>query len=483
MNTRTRITTPETSRTAARSRRGTILIWVAALMIVLLGFTALAVDVGHLYAVQADLQLAADSAALAGAEGLTVGTSSARARAIQYAAKNDANGQPVSISDSNVEFGLWNSTSHTFTPVSGNGGTYPDAVRVTAALNEASGNSVSLHFAKALGIADADVAASAIAYYGARDIVIVLDYSASMNDDTSLGHIDEIGSTAMYNNIYQMWLDLGAPTYGNMQFNPVYISSNSISTVKSQLGLNNVAYPFPSGSWNDYIDYVMTDNTVKNAGYQKKYGYLTFIDYLQTEQPKYSQTPVLWRASAQPVTAVKNAVTVLLDYLRQVQTKDRVALVSYTAADGTAKIESSLTNDFTVIQTKCNQMQAGHYDEYTNIGAGILKARQELNNNGREGTFKFIVLLTDGIANRPTNASVAKNYTLQQANAAKADGYPILTISLGAEADVNLMQQVANITGGVHFNVPGGQSVSAYTEDLMDVFSQVAAHRPLKLVR
>src|SRR5690606_31314636 len=116
-------------------------------------------------------------------------------------------------------------------------------------------------------------------------------------------------------------------------------------------------------------------------------------------------------------------------------------------------------------------------------GAGILKARQELNNNGREGTFKFIVLLTDGIANRPTNASVAKNYTLQQANAAKADGYPILTISLGAEADVNLMQQVANITGGVHFNVPGGQSVSAYTEDLMDVFSQVAAHRPLKLVR
>jgi len=472
---------PQARRPAGR-RRGSVLVWVTILMMVILGFTALAVDVGHIYVVQADLQLAADSAALAGAESLTKGQPAAQQRAIEFAAKNNANGGPVNIASSDVELGLWNSVSQTFTPLSANSTFGPDAVRVTARLNESSGNSVGLHFARALGLTNTNVAATSIAWYRSRDIVLVLDFSASMNDDSEFVNVDDIGASALYSNLYQMYIDLGMPTYGNMQFDPVYISSNNVTTVRNTLGLSSVPYPYPSGSWNDYIDYVMNDDDVEDAGYRKRYGYMTLIEYWLAERPAYSQTPDLWKASAQPVTAVKNAVTLFVQYISQVETNDKLGLVSYTYSDSTAVIESGLTSNFSTITGIANQRQAGHYDQYTNIGAGILKARQELQNNGRPGSFKMIVLLTDGVANRPSNTTAAKAYTLQQAQAAADAGYTILSISLGAGADQDLMQDVADITGGVHFNVPGGSTVAAYTAQLNDVFRQVAAHRPLKLV-
>lgn len=43
---------------------------VAILLVVLLGCAAFAIDIGHLYVARAELQRAADSAALAGASGL-----------------------------------------------------------------------------------------------------------------------------------------------------------------------------------------------------------------------------------------------------------------------------------------------------------------------------------------------------------------------------------------------------------------------------
>ena len=61
--------------------------------------------------------------------------------------------------------------------------------------------------------------------------------------------------------------------------------------------------------------------------------------------------------------------------------------------------------------------------------------------------------------------------------------YPIVTISLGNAADTDLMQQIADMTGGVHFNVPGGGTVTDYRDNLMQVFRQIADDRPLVLVK
>ncbi len=72
---------------------------------------------------------------------------------------------------------------------------------------------------------------------------------------------------------------------------------------------------------------------------------------------------------------------------------------------------------------------------------------------------------------------------LSEAYAAAALKFPIITISLGAGADVSLMNQVADITESRTFNVPGGQSASAYRTGLFQVFREIADHRPLKLVQ
>jgi Mg-chelatase subunit ChlD len=98
------------------------------------------------------------------------------------------------------------------------------------------------------------------------------------------------------------------------------------------------------------------------------------------------------------------------------------------------------------------------------------------------GAYKVIVLMTDGKANMPSGRN-PETYALQQAQLAADAGIKILTISLGADADKSLMDQIAQTTDGIHFNIPGGQTVAEYTADLKGVFAQIAKERPLKLVK
>ena len=95
----------------------------------------------------------------------------------------------------------------------------------------------------------------------------------------------------------------------------------------------------------------------------------------------------------------------------------------------------------------------------------------------------MIVLMTDGIANRPTDTTTARTYVISESTACKNAKIPIVTISLGAAADTALMQQVADMTGGKHFNIPGGQTATQYEEQLKDVFAEIAKTRPLNLVQ
>src|SRR5258707_2131415 len=53
------------------SRRGAVLVLVAILLTVLLGFLAFSIDLGYVEIARAELQTAADAGALAGARGLT----------------------------------------------------------------------------------------------------------------------------------------------------------------------------------------------------------------------------------------------------------------------------------------------------------------------------------------------------------------------------------------------------------------------------
>ncbi len=269
----------------------------------------------------------------------------------------------------------------------------------------------------------------------------------------------------------------------------VYNNSDSISlsddysTIKDFFHLTDASYPYPYGSWNSWIDYVKSSYYVNNAGYQKKYGCMTLINWWLEVQRPHDELPDLWKVHAQPVATVKDASGMFFDFIQQVQTDDRVAFVLYNSEAQTAKIEEHLTTDFSSVADTIQHRQAAHYDAFTNIGAGIQYAIQELTDNGRPGAFKMIVLMTDGNANRPYNESYARSFAIQQAQAAAAKHYPILTICLGQQADSSLLQTIAETTNGFRFVVPGGATITDYGPALIEVFQKIANARPLQLVK
>lgn len=454
-----------------RSRRGSIVVLAAVLLVVVAVVLALAVDVGIMMSAQTDLQLAVDSGALAGAGAMGEGPVGAEAAAIIYVQSNPVANTIVKTGDMEVELGQWDYTTKTFQ----RDPSHPFAVRVVA-----HPASLPLFFSRIMGRKDYNLQAEAIAVYRPRDIMIVLDCSSSMNNDSEFQKFSRLGRATIEANQLQIYRELGSPQFGNMQWKPRYISTSDTNRVIRQLGLDSVPYPYPSGSWEDYVRYVKSDYWVNRSGYHKKYGYFTLVQYWLTRQPLGHQTPDLWKTSEQPITAVKDAVTIFLAYLQQVATDDQVGLAVYTHPDNGAHLEMGLTHDMALVEQSTRERQAGHYLHMTNIGAGMREARQELEKNARTSTLKMIVLLTDGRTNQPSGNALG--LVRSEARLCAEKGYPIITISLGSGADISLMQEVADGTEGVHFNIPGGQAVADYEEQLKEVFREIAAQRPLELV-
>ena len=471
---------------AAGTRRGTILVLSAALMVMVFGFLAFTVDIGYLTLVRTQLQNAADAAATAGAHGLTVSPAEARDAAFEVAMANPVAGLTVQIDKAtDIELGQWDSTTRTFVKMSSEEEDKANAVRVTITMSKAEGTEIDLFFSPVIGTKEAEMEISAIATFKPRDVVLSLDFSASMNDDSEIRNMWSLGVAAIEANLLQIYQEMGSPTYGNMQWEPVEITSTDIPTVKTALGLDSVPYPYPgNGSWENYIDYIINHNKLQYStlyNYNKKYGYLTLVNYWLEETPEYTEIPTLWQTSEQPITSLKSAVSLMLDFVEQVDSEDQVGFVAYCYTDDTAILEHSLTTDFDAVETLINQRQAGHYSFWTNLGDGIKVAKEELDLNGRQDSAKTIVLMTDGQATKPDYNP--DQYALDQAAAAAAAGYEIVTISLGSKADTGLMQQIADIGDGVHYSIPGGIAVPAVAEQLKDAFMAIGANRSIELVR
>jgi len=474
-----------------KTRRGMVLVLSAFCLIAVFAFLAFTIDVGYMSLTRGQLQNAADASALAAALELRASlapsevVANAQAAAVEVAAANRAGDRDTVAIDptqGDVQFGrrIWDPATQTYQLLWGLDKAPYNVVRVTA--RRTGDDRLPLFFAPVIGHRDTGLTVSAVATFQPRDIMLVLDYSASMNDDSELRSIGKLPRADIEQNLRQIWQELGSPTYGTMQFTPQRLTG-STSRIIRQLGLNRVRYPYPSGSWNEYVNYVKTSGYWRRAGYRDKYGYLTLINYWLERKPMASQTPDLWQVSAQPVTALKEAVTVFLDFLEFVQAADRVGLSAYTYPQGGgAKLENDLTFDLDTIESISRQRQAGHYDRYTNIGAGMQTARLELASNARPGAHLMMVLMTDGIANRPYGTNYARQLALNEAHAAADANIKIMTVSVGLNADTGLMQQIADITGGQHFNVPGGQPVADYAQELRDSFREIAADRPVTLI-
>ncbi|MDH3719023.1 MAG: pilus assembly protein TadG-related protein [Planctomycetota bacterium] len=151
-------------RRPASQRRGAIVVLAGILCVVFLGMVAFAVDVGYLALVKTELQNAADSAAIAGASGLIDAPSQAKTQAETFGENNYAASRDVNIVPAeDVDIGIWNYGTRTFSPVSGAALAQANAVRVTTLVSNSRGNAAGLFFSRIFGHNSADLNAQATA--------------------------------------------------------------------------------------------------------------------------------------------------------------------------------------------------------------------------------------------------------------------------------------------------------------------------------
>ncbi len=463
-----------TAEQRKQSRQGVVVVLTGFALIAVFAFVALSVDSGRIVLEETRMQNAVDAAALAAAQEInaavyaagqgqgsanidanSIAVEAARAMAAQVAAANGVYIDP----QSDVQFGKrgYDSANGTW-PISWNATPF-NVVQVVARRTNldtsAPDGQLPLAFGFAVGRSKVPLQTSATAFIEARDLVVVLDFSASMNDDSSLK--SSLGITQAEQSLDAMWNSLVAADpkwrgttdskfsvggFGNVNsYAGTYISSSYTSTIRNALGLNennpdgSRKYPFPqagrynSGSekykpsnstsdslWNNYISFVKN----KSGTYRKKYGYRTLMDYLQEQRFYSNQSEDLWRTPHYPFHAIKDGASLFLSFLTDLDFGDEVGLVSYgayavkewTHYDGEVNIDitaNPITNDYATIDTIQRRHQAGHYNGWTGMGDGILKGRELLvgdpndpNDDGysRYGARPTMIIMTDGQTNQ-----------------------------------------------------------------------------------
>ena len=154
---------------------GSIVIFIALALVMLLGFAALAVDIGHITVTKNELQNISDAASLAATRKLgsnyenmpweeqqiyVANPAELIAIAKDVGLKNQAGKMNITINDADVIIGTWNAQTKTPTPTLDQ----PDAVRVIARRSSSSAEGpISNIFAKILGRDTTNVEADATA--------------------------------------------------------------------------------------------------------------------------------------------------------------------------------------------------------------------------------------------------------------------------------------------------------------------------------
>ena len=154
-------------------RRGATIVLIAILMPVLVVMVVLAIEIGRMYLVRAQLQTAVDAGALAAGLQLRENpdnVNDAVKKGLKFVQLNRA-GAFVEVPKDAVaiEPGSWDPATRVFTP----GTAFPDAIQVSATLDQEP-----FFFAKALEFHTFAMPRSAIAIAGGRplDIIMTLDF-------------------------------------------------------------------------------------------------------------------------------------------------------------------------------------------------------------------------------------------------------------------------------------------------------------------
>jgi len=213
-----------------RTRTGHVLIYSVIVFTMMIGFCSFGVDLGHAQMVKQQLESACIAAARYGAAGLQSDAATATAQAITAAAANNADGSPVVITSANIAFGNWNTSTRTFTVVTGSAEDTANAIQVTCSRTAAQGNAVYLSFASIIGHSTIDITVSNIAMVTRG----LSQTSVVMNTSNPFLSGEPNGAEASVNNPANSpdW----APAESPVQFNGLNINAGNTITFDSVSG-------------------------------------------------------------------------------------------------------------------------------------------------------------------------------------------------------------------------------------------------------
>jgi len=136
-------------------------VYVILTLVAMLSFCSLAVDWGRVQTSKTELRRAVDAAARAGAACLPQGLSSIRTEAISIAGSNNVNGAALTLTNSNIQMGIWNKSTGVFSSSgSADNVTTYQAVQVQVPANQVK---IPLLFGTMIGMSTCSVTATSVA--------------------------------------------------------------------------------------------------------------------------------------------------------------------------------------------------------------------------------------------------------------------------------------------------------------------------------
>ena len=364
-------------RRIRRDQRGATFIFAAVATMMLVGFGALTVDLGNAYRVRRQLQNAADAAALAGAVTLYNGgaadtaESTAGTWSASSGGKNVITG--VSVSTTATTVSCTGATGSTCTANSSG----PNGIKVTET------GAVPTFFGRLLGVDSIPISATSYAIGNTSsgtcstcgglsqeaDVIVVLDGTESMgsaaNSTSDPACANKTNEQCAVLGVQAMLTDLTAPSSG------VGGATVGLMTFPGLQTAAEAAYEYCSGGTPSSSN-IAQYNASNSAPFYNAPYYLIY--------PTYS------------------------------------SLTTNGGFDGSFKSSSGSlnTSDNLVIAAYGNSGSCNGLTAYGGAGTSLAIAMQEgtalLQNDGRKGAEKYLVILSDGDAN--SNASMPSNYSI-----------------------------------------------------------------------
>jgi hypothetical protein len=187
---------------------------------------------------------------------------------------------------------------------------------------------------------------------------------------------------------------------------------------------------------------------------------------------------------------------------------DQIGLVTYESKvpedPPPVELQCAVERDSPCLEPACDasicyaevldRLDNTHAGGGTNIAHGIMEGIDVLSNkaghNGRPAAAHIMIVMTDGEANQtqgldgacdndpnlwPNDDERAKDCTVYYAMEARNNGIVIYSITLGEGADIELMEHIAELTGGIHRHAPT-------TEQLGPIFNELYSRIFLRIV-